>query len=160
VATRLQGGHANNALPQRAQATVNCRILPGHSPEEVRQTLIGVLADRSLTVQYIDDAGQIRDSASGKTGNPPPPLKMEVFRPLEKVVGEMWPGLNIIPAMLVGTSDGAYTNAAGLPTYSISGIALDVDNIRAHGQDENLPAAAFYRGNEFFYRYLKALTAN
>jgi acetylornithine deacetylase/succinyl-diaminopimelate desuccinylase-like protein len=73
VATRLDAGHANNALPQRARATINCRILPGHSPEEVRQTLIGVLADPSLTVQYIDDAGQLRDTASGKTGNPPPP---------------------------------------------------------------------------------------
>jgi acetylornithine deacetylase/succinyl-diaminopimelate desuccinylase-like protein len=159
VATRLDGGHANNALPQRARATVNCRILPGHSPEEVRQALIGVLADPSLKVQYIDDVGQVRDTASDKTGNRPPPLKPEVFRPLDKVVAQMWPGLPVVPAMLVGTSDGAYTNAAGLPTYAIAGIAVDTNDIRAHGQDERLPVKSFYEGNEFFYRYLKTLTA-
>jgi acetylornithine deacetylase/succinyl-diaminopimelate desuccinylase-like protein len=159
VATRLEGGHANNALPQRARATVNCRILPGHSPEEVRQNLISVFADPKIKVQYIDDAGKVEDTASDRRGYPPPPLNPEVMRPLDTLVARMWPGIKVIPAMSTGASDGVYTSAAGLPTYSIAGIAIDKDNIRAHGQDENVGVESFYRGNEFFYRYIKALSS-
>ncbi len=160
VATRLEGGHANNALPQRARATVNCRILPGHSPEEVRHTLVEVVADPRISVQAINDLGVAVDTASDRRGFPPPPLVPEVMKPLEAVVSQMWPGLKVLPAMSAGASDGVYTSAAGLPTYTIAGIAIDKDNIRAHGQDENLGADSFYRGNEFFYRYIKALTAH
>ena len=160
VATRLDGGHANNALPQRARATVNCRILPGHSPEEVRHTLIEVVADPAIKVQYIDDQGEVRDTASDRRGYPPPPLLPEVMKPLDKLVGQMWPGLKVVPAMSAGASDGVYTSAAGLPSYVVGGIAIDRDNIRAHGQDENLGVESFYRGNEFFYRYLKAITSH
>ncbi len=82
------------------------------------------------------------------------------MKPLDKLVGQMWPGLKVLPAMSTGASDGVYTSAAGLPTYVISGIAIDKDNIRAHGQDENVGAESFYRGNEFFYRYIKVLTSH
>jgi len=160
VATRMEGGHANNALPQRARATVNCRILPGHSPEEVRHVLIDVFADPAIKVQYIDDGGEIHDTASDRRGYSPPPLDPEVMKPLDELVGRMWPGLKVVPSMSAGASDGVYTSAAGLPTYMISGVAIDKDNIRAHGQDENVGIESFYRGNEFFYRYLKALTSH
>jgi acetylornithine deacetylase/succinyl-diaminopimelate desuccinylase-like protein len=160
VATRLDGGHANNALPQRARATVNCRILPGHSPEEVRRTLIDVFADPAIKVQYIDNQGEVRDAASDYRGYPPPPLLPEVVKPLDKLVAQMWPGLKVVPAMSAGASDGFYTSAAGLPTYVVGGIAIDKDNIRAHGRDENLGVESFYRGNEFFYRYLKTITSH
>jgi acetylornithine deacetylase/succinyl-diaminopimelate desuccinylase-like protein len=160
VATRLDGGHANNALPQRARATVNCRILPGHSPEEVRRTLIDVFADPAIKVQYIDNQGEVRDAASDYRGYPPPPLLPEVVKPLDKLVAQMWPGLKVVPAMSAGASDGFYTSAAGLPTYVVGGIAIDKDNIRAHGRDENLGVDSFYRGNEFFYRYLKTITSH
>jgi len=160
VATRIEGGHANNALPQRARATVNCRILPGHSPEEVRQTLIQVFADPHIKVQYIDDVGEVRDVASDRRGYAPPPLNPLVMQPLGKVVAQMWPGLKVVPAMSTGASDSIYTNGSGMPTYCIAGIAIDKDNIRAHGQDENLGAESFYRGNQFFYRYMKALTSH
>ncbi len=160
VATRLEGGHANNALPQRAQATVNCRILPGHSPEEVHGILIKVLADPKLRVQYIDESGQVQDTAPGRRGYAPPPLDPQVMQPLETVVDQMWPGLKVVPAMSTGSSDSLFTAAAGLPTYVISGVAVDRDNDRAHGQDENVGVQSFYHGNEFFYRYIKALTAD
>jgi acetylornithine deacetylase/succinyl-diaminopimelate desuccinylase-like protein len=160
VATRLDGGHANNALPQRARATVNCRILPGHSPEEVRHTLIDVVADPAIKVQYIDNQGEVRDAASDYRGYPPPPLLPEVVKPLDMLVAQMWPGLKVVPAMSAGASDGFYTSAAGLPTYVVGAIAIDKDNIRAHGQDENLGVESFYRGNEFFYRYLKMITSH
>jgi acetylornithine deacetylase/succinyl-diaminopimelate desuccinylase-like protein len=161
VATRLAAGHANNALPQRAQATVNCRILPGHSPEEVRKTLIQVLADPQITVQYIEDDGKtISDTASDKRGYPPTPLRAEVMLPLQSVVDSFWPGLQIVPTMATGASDGVYTSAAGLPTYNLAGVAVDKNDDREHGRDERVGIESFYRGNEFFYRYLKALTAH
>lgn len=159
VATRLEGGHANNALPQRATAVVNCRILPGHSPEEVRQDLIHVLADPRIAVRYIDDNGQVQEKASGRKGFPPPPLNPVIMKPLEALVSKDWPGLKVVPNMSVGASDGVWTSAAGLPTYTITGIDIDKDNERAHGRDERLGVESFYKGNEFYYQYLKALTS-
>ena len=159
VATRLEGGHANNALPQRATAVVNCRILPGHSPEEVRQDLIQVLADPRIVVRYIDDNGQVREKASDRKGYPPPPLNPQIMKPLEALVSQDWPGLKVVPNMSAGASDGVYTSAAGLPTYTITGIDIAKDNERAHGRDERLGVESFYKGNEFYYQYLKALTS-
>jgi acetylornithine deacetylase/succinyl-diaminopimelate desuccinylase-like protein len=160
VATRVDGGHANNALPQRATANVNCRILPGHSPEEVRQQLIRVIADPDVTVRYVaDDGVTVSDVAPDRRGFPPPPLNPEVIKPLEAVVAAMWPGLPVLPYMDAGASDAIYTSAAGMPTYGIAGIAIDADDVRAHGRDERVGVATFYTGNLFFYRFLKALTA-
>ena len=159
VATRLEGGHANNALPQRATAVVNCRIVPGHSPESIRQELIRLLADPQLTVRFVADNGKVSDTAPDRHTYPPAPLVPEVKKPLDDLVGAMWPGLKVIPSMSAGASDGIYTSAAGWPTYTVAGVAIDRDDVRAHGRDERLGAASFYTGNEFFYRYLKAITA-
>jgi acetylornithine deacetylase/succinyl-diaminopimelate desuccinylase-like protein len=159
VATRLSAGHANNALPQRAEANVNCRILPGHSAEDVRQVLIKVFADPAITVRYVDSFGKISDTASDRKSFPPPPLRGDVFGPLEKITEEMWPGTPVIPDMATGASDGVYTMAAGLPTYQISGIAIDRDDIRAHGRDERLGVDSYYKGVDFYYRFLKAVTS-
>jgi acetylornithine deacetylase/succinyl-diaminopimelate desuccinylase-like protein len=160
VATRLEGGHANNALPQRAGANVNCRIFPGHSPEEIRHVLMEVFADPAIKVQSYDEKGAVVDKASDKRGYPPPPLVPEVMKPLDTLVAQMWPGLKVIPAMSAGASDGVYTSAAGLPTYTVAGVAIDKDNIRAHGQDENIGIESFEKGNEFFYRYMKLITSH
>jgi acetylornithine deacetylase/succinyl-diaminopimelate desuccinylase-like protein len=160
VATRLSGGHANNALPQRAQANINCRILPGHSLEEVRQDIIRVLANPKITVQWVNDGdGKLLDKASDRKGFPPPALRPDVMAPLQKLVAEFWPGLRVVPAMSAGASDDVFVNDAGLTSYAITGIAIDHSDHRAHGQDERLEAQSFYTGNEFYYRYLKALTA-
>ena len=155
VATRLNGGHANNALPQSAQANVNCRIEPGRTPEEIRQALEKVFADPKISVSYV---GAIGGGANSKSF-PPPPLRPDVFTPLEKIVGEMWPGLPVIPDMANGASDGVYTNAAGLPTYGISGEAVDRDDIRAHGKDERIKQDSFYHAVDFYYRFMKLLTS-
>ena len=159
VATRLEGGHANNALPQRATAVVNCRILPGHSTEEVRQDLIRVLADPRITVRYIDENGKVQEKGSDRKGYPPPPLNPLIMKPLEALVSQDWPGLKVVPNMSPGASDGVYTSAVGMPTYTITGIDIDKDNERAHGRDERLGVESFYKGNEFYYQYLKALTS-
>jgi acetylornithine deacetylase/succinyl-diaminopimelate desuccinylase-like protein len=159
VATRLSGGHANNALPQLAQANVNCRILPGHSAEEIRQKLIAIFADPQITVRFEDDAHNIKDRASDKTAFPPILPKPEILRPLEHVANEMWPGLPVIPDMETGASDSIYTIAAGIPTYGVNGVAIDQDDVRAHGKDERVRIESFYEGVDFYYRYLKALTS-
>jgi acetylornithine deacetylase/succinyl-diaminopimelate desuccinylase-like protein len=159
VATRLEGGHANNALPQRATAVVNCRILPGHSREEVRQDLIRIVANPQVTVRYVADNGQVSDTAPDRRGSPPPPLMPQMLKPLETLVAATWPGLMVVPVMSAGASDGIYTSAAGLPTYALAGIALDRDDVRMHGRDERVGVASFDAANEFFYRYLKSLTA-
>ena len=159
VATRLSAGHANNALPQRAEANVNCRILPGHSAEETRQGLIRVLADPKITVRYVDNFGRIADKAPDRKSFPPPPLSREVFAPLEKITSEMWPGTPVIPEMATGASDGIYTMSAGIPTYGIAGTAVDRDDIRAHGRDERLGIESYYKGVDFYYRFLKAVTS-
>lgn len=158
VATRLAGGHANNALPQSAEANVNCRILPGHSLEEVRQDLIRILHDPKVTVRYVDNTEEIHDTAPDKKALPPAKLKPEVMQPLEKLVDKLWPGTPVIPTMATGASDGVFTNAAGMPTYGISGIALETNDVRAHGKDERVPIASYYKGVDFYYQFVKALS--
>lgn len=159
VATRLNGGHANNALPQTAQANVNCRILPGHSLEEIRLDLEKVVADPRIKVQFREINGALVDHGPDLPSYEPTPPRKEVFGPLNKLVGQMWPGIPVLPAMLVGASDARYTNAAGMPTYAVSGVAYDRDDIRAHGKDEREPVDWFLRGVDFYYRFLKEMTA-
>jgi acetylornithine deacetylase/succinyl-diaminopimelate desuccinylase-like protein len=158
VATRLAGGVANNALPQTASANVNCRILPSYTREEIRRQLIQIFNDPKVTVRYTKDTGEVQDTAPESKGVPPTELQPQVMRPLEKLVAEMWPGAPVIPVMETGASDGKYTNEAGLPTYGINGIAIDIDDVREHGKDERLAVDSYYRGVEFYYRYLKLLS--
>ena len=158
VATRLNAGHANNALPQTAQANVNCRILPGHSAEETRQKLIAIFGDSKVTVRYVDNAGAVFDRAPDTKGFDPVMPPADVLGPLERVAAEMWHGAPVIPEMETGASDSVHTMAAGIPSYGINGLAIDQDDVRAHGKDERVRVGAFYDGVEFYYRYLKALT--
>ena len=159
VATRLDGGHANNALPQTARANVNCRILPGHSIEETRQTLIKIFDDPKVIVSSVGSDGEVQAESSPRKSFPPPPLLPQVMNPLERVTHEMWPRMPVVPAMATGASDGVYTSPAGLPTFGISGLAVDVNDIRAHGKDERLPVKSFYEGVAFYYKFLKAVAS-
>jgi acetylornithine deacetylase/succinyl-diaminopimelate desuccinylase-like protein len=159
VATMMSAGHAPNALPGRAQANVNCRILPGHSQEEVRQDLIRIFADPTLTVEYINNAGEALGKGSDRAAAPPPPLNEAVFKPLRETVHTMWPGLTILPEMETGASDSIYTIAAGMPSYGFNGMAIEEGDERAHGRDERLGVESYYAGVEFQYLYLKAMTS-
>jgi acetylornithine deacetylase/succinyl-diaminopimelate desuccinylase-like protein len=164
VATRLSGGHANNALPQMAQANINCRIEPGHSLEEIRLALEKAVADpeaphSTIKVQFRENTGVLMDHGSDRHSYLPPPPRKEVFDPLEKVVAQMWPGIPVLPAMSTGASDGVYTNSAGMPTYGVSGEQYDRDDVRAHGKDERVGVEAFARGVDFYYAFLKGVTA-
>jgi acetylornithine deacetylase/succinyl-diaminopimelate desuccinylase-like protein len=158
VATRLSGGHANNALPQRAQANVNCRILPGHSAEEIRQALVQVFADPKVVVRFVDNSYNVSDRAPEQKSFSPMMPREDVLKALERVADEMWPRAPVIPNMETGASDSIYTIAAGMPSYGVNGVAIDQDDIRAHGKDERVRVDAYYGGVDFYYRYLKILT--
>ncbi len=157
VATRLAAGHANNALAQTAQANVNCRIFPGHSPEQIRQQLIELFGDSKLSVKYVSDAGVVADTAPDRKAIVPPPPLLEVFEPLTALVNSLWPGTPVTPVMENGASDSIYFAQAGIPSYGFSAIALERDDDRAHGQDERLPVDSYTKSLDFFYAYLKAL---
>ena len=152
VATRLDAGHANNALPQMARANVNCRILPGHSAEEIRATLVKIVDDPKIAVT-------LSTGGLGGGANPPSPLRPDLMGTLEKVSSEMWPGVPVVPVMETGASDGAYSRAAGIPTYGISGMWMDPNEDRSHGQDERLPVWSFYAGVDFYPRFVEALSS-
>ena len=160
VATMLSGGHAPNALPQRAEANVNCRIFPGHSQEEIRLALIHLFGDPKLTVRYRSDAGELMDQGSDRKAMVPPPLRADVMDSLRKVAAKLWPGAPVIPTMETGSSDSIYTMNAGIPSYGINGIAIDRDDVRAHGKDERLKVDSYYTGVEFYHLFLKALTTD
>jgi acetylornithine deacetylase/succinyl-diaminopimelate desuccinylase-like protein len=109
-------------------------------------------------VRYVTDGGEVFDTAPDRKALPPAALNPEVQQPLEALVNKMWPGIPVIPTMSTGASDGVYTNAAGMPTYAISGIALETNDVRAHGKDERLPIDSYYKGVDFYYQFVKALS--
>jgi acetylornithine deacetylase/succinyl-diaminopimelate desuccinylase-like protein len=148
VATRLEAGHADNALPQTARAIVNCRVLPADTIAQVQNKLIEVLADDQIQVTKVEP----RDAVS-----PASPLNPEVMKTVESITGSMWPGIPVVPVMETGATDGKYLRQAGIPTYGLSGMFGDVDDVRAHGRDERISAKSFYEGREFVYRLIKAL---
>jgi acetylornithine deacetylase/succinyl-diaminopimelate desuccinylase-like protein len=150
VPTLLQGGHAENALPQTARATVNCRILPQESAADVERTITRVLADEQIKVAPV---------AVSKP-SPPSPLRAEVMQPIERLTSEMWPGVPVIPIMGTGATDSLYFRQAGVPVYGVSGLFSDIDDNRAHGRDERVGVKELYDGQEFLYRLVKALSSS
>jgi acetylornithine deacetylase/succinyl-diaminopimelate desuccinylase-like protein len=158
VATMLSGGHAPNALPGRAEANVNCRIFPGHSQEEIRLGLVKLFNDPKITVRYRADSGELSDHGSDRKAMAPPPLRDDVMNSLRSVSAKLWPAAAVLPVMEAGASDSIYTMNAGIPSYGITGVAIDRNDDRAHGRDERLKIDAYYTGLEFYYQFLKALT--
>ena len=158
VATMMSAGHAPNALPQRAEANVNCRIFPGHSQEDIRLSLVRMFNDPKLTVHYRSDGGELADHGSDRKAMVPPPLRTDVMQSLRAVSAKLWPGAPVIAIMETGASDSIHTMNAGIPSYGISGIAIDRDDLRMHGKDERVKVDSYYAGVEFYYQFLKALT--
>ena len=152
------GGHANNALPQTAQAIVNCRILPGHSPEEIRKQLISIFADPQLKVEYVSNQGDVSATAPERKAIVPPAPIEEVWAPLTSPTQAIWPGITVTPVMETGASDSIYFAQAGIPSYGYSAIALERDDVRAHGRDERLPIDSYWKSLDFWYAFAKALS--
>ncbi|HUO96564.1 MAG TPA: M20/M25/M40 family metallo-hydrolase [Steroidobacteraceae bacterium] len=146
VATMVEAGHAQNALPQRARANVNCRIFPGVEPEAVRQTLVKVIDDPAVSVTSL----KVRGPSS-----PPPPLTPSILGPVEKLAAEYWPGVPVVPILQPGATDGQFLNAAGIPTYGIEPVFLGPDLGNIHGLNEHVSVKALFEGREFLYRLVK-----
>jgi acetylornithine deacetylase/succinyl-diaminopimelate desuccinylase-like protein len=149
VPTQLEAGHARNALPQLARANVNCRILPGHSSSEVRSQLEAVLADPRIEVSVLE----------AETYAPPAQIDPAFLRTVESVTASLWPGVPVLPTMLPAATDSKYFRRAGIPAYGVSGIFVDMDDVRAHGRDERLGVKQFYEGQQFLWRLVLALAA-
>lgn len=148
VATRLEGGHADNALPQTAQATVNCRVLPEETEDGVRATLRKVFADSQVEIAF----------KKAPLAGPASPMRPDVMRAAERVTARLFPGVLVVPTMLTGATDGKYLRAAGIPTYGVSGIFFDMDAIRWHGRDERVGVQDLYDGREFLYQLVRELS--
>jgi acetylornithine deacetylase/succinyl-diaminopimelate desuccinylase-like protein len=148
VATLVDAGHAENALPQRARATVNCRVLPGESIDAVQATLETVIGNDEISVTPVGEAQP----------SPPSPLTPEVLGAIEIITESLWPGVPVIPTMSTGATDGLYLRNAGIPVYGVSGIFGDMDDVRAHGQNERILIESYFEGQEFLYQLTKALS--
>lgn len=132
VATMISGGHAPNALPQKATAKVNCRIFPGTPSEKVRETLAQVVADSTITIARDED---------GSIDSPASPLRADVVAAVTKAVHARYPGLAIVPAQDAGASDSMYFRAAGVPSYGVSGLFAEMGQAYIHGLNEKAPVA-------------------
>ena len=146
IATLLDAGHAPNALPQRARANVNCRIFPGHTQEEVRQTLEQIVNDSVVAITLTDPP---------ESTSPPPPLTREILEPIERVTEQMWLGIPVLPSMSAGGTDGRFLTPAGIPTYGVSGIFYAPGQVNAHGLNEKVPVNSLYEGREFLDRLVR-----
>jgi len=148
VATLLEGGHAMNALPQLAAATVNCRVLPEDSVDYVQTTLQKVVADDQVSVKILGEPSPGPASA----------LRPDVLAAVSHATEALWPGVPVVPIMVMGATDGKALRVAGIPTYGIQGIFFDRDDIRFHGRDERLGVQSFYEGHAFLYEVVKMLS--
>ena len=146
--TQIVGGHAENALPRQASATVNCRILPGIPPEEIEQQLR----------VWVDDPGISFESIYVSVASPMSPLTPTVVEAVESLVQDHWPGVPVIPEMSTGATDGLWVRNTGIPVYGVAGWMMHPDDIRAHGLDEKIGIEQFHEGAEFWYRMLKAFS--
>ena len=144
----LEGGHAMNALPQLAAATVNCRVLPDDKVDYVRDALKKVVADTAVAVTLQGDLG----------AGPSSPLRADVVQAVTNATEKMWPGVVTIPEMVMGATDGRSLRIAGIPAYGVQGFFFDRDDIRFHGRDERMRVQSFYEGQAFLYDLVKRLS--
>ncbi len=149
VATLLAAGHAENALPQSAQATVNCRVLPDQPPAEVEAVLRRLAADERITIR----------TGYAPIPSLPSPLTPAIMGPIERLVAEQFPGVPVVPVMEAGATDGLFLRNAGIPTYGVSAVFDDPNDVRAHGRDERIRVESFYDALEFWYRMMRAFTS-
>lgn len=150
VATQLEGGHARNALPQLAAATVNCRVLPEDSVEYVQSTLQKLVADDQVSITISGEVGK----------GPASEMRPDVLSAVKRATDSLWPGVPVVPTMVMGATDGRYLRQAGIPTYGIQGFFFDRDDIRFHGRDERMGVQSFYEGQTFLYELVKILAKN
>ena len=147
VATLLEGGHANNALPQRAAVNVNCRILPGETVDGTQRALAAAIADSGVKITPVPP---IRPIAQ------PPPLDPKIVQPAEKLVKKYFPGVPLVPSMSTGATDGIYLEAIGIPVYGVPGGWGDPDGNGAHGLNERRSVRSVLVGRDFLNDLIRA----
>jgi acetylornithine deacetylase/succinyl-diaminopimelate desuccinylase-like protein len=147
VATLLSGGHANNALPQRATANVNCRIFPGETVDGTRAALVATIADPGVKVTPVPPVRPIAV---------PPPLDPKIMVPAEKLVAKYFPGVPLVPTMSTGTTDGIFLEAIGIPVYGAPGGWGDPDGNGVHGLNERRSMRSVFVGRDFLTDLIKA----
>lgn len=146
VPTQIEGGHAPNALPQHVHANVNCRILPNTPVDEVKKQLVQVMGEDKISIRPVGEIG---------TPTTPPPLSTQIMDPVRKVADRIWPGVAIVPSMSAGATDGRFLNAAGVPTYGLSGMFHDAEGSHAHGLNERIRVKSLLDGRKFLYEVVK-----
>jgi len=151
VATRLSGGHAYNALPQRATANINCRIVPTSSFEATRDALVRAIADTGISIAYTIPP-------NGKFGATVTPVDPELLATTVALTKQMWGDIPVIPTMSTGATDGKYMRAVGIPTFGVSGLFSEAGENNAHGRDEKLRVKSFYDGLQFLDQLVRRLS--
>ena len=151
VATRLSGGHAYNALPQRATANINCRIVPTSSFEATRDALVRAIADTGISIAYTIPP-------NGKFGATVTPVDPELLATTTALTKQMWGDIPVIPTMSTGATDGKYMRAVGIPTFGVSGLFSEAGENNAHGRDEKLRVKSFYDGLQFLDQLVRRLS--
>jgi acetylornithine deacetylase/succinyl-diaminopimelate desuccinylase-like protein len=146
VATMVDAGHAPNALPQRATANVNCRILPGVPVEDIRRQLETVIGDGKVSVRAVGARAVIA---------PVPPMPPAILDPVRRLAAQLWPGAVLVPTLATGATDGRFLNAAGIPTYGLSGIFHDAEGPRAHGIHERIRVKSLYDSRRFLHEIVQ-----
>jgi acetylornithine deacetylase/succinyl-diaminopimelate desuccinylase-like protein len=147
ISTTITGGHAINAQPQRAEANVNCRIMPGEKVDAIKSKLEELVGDPKISLTL---------AAAPGPQSPAPPLQTQILSPVEKIVADMWPSVPVIPTISTGATDGRFLNAAGIPTYGISGVFVDPDGNGVHGLNERVRVRSLLDARVFHYRLIKA----
>lgn len=147
VATMLNAGHAENALPQKATATVNCRIFPGVSVDDVQKQLATVVADPKIGIKVL----------GAPVVSPVSELRPDIERVIAQSIQKRQPGVGLSPYLESGGTDGMVYRTAGIPTWASSGIFIKPDEMFAHGLDERVPVKSFYDGIEHIHDLAVAL---
>ncbi|CAN5736649.1 M20/M25/M40 family metallo-hydrolase [soil metagenome] len=147
AATRLEAGEENNTIPSQARAVVNCRILPELDPALFVRDVADAVNDLQIEVRELGEA----------QGSAPSPLEAELMEPIERLTEQFWPGVPVVPVMGIGGTDSRHFRRAGIPMYGVSGIFLDVDDVRAHAPDERIGVQSFFEGQDFLYQLVKEL---
>ncbi len=146
VATQMEGGHAPNALPQRATVTLSCRVMQGTTPEQVKETLEQAIGDSQVKVSIV----------RRREGSSAPPLTAEIMGPVKAMAAKLWPGVPVAPLMSAGATDGRFLMNAGIPTYGMSGMFAKSGESNSHGLNEKRRVKSLYEGQQFLEGIVRA----
>ena len=146
IPTLINGGHAPNAQPQKVTVNVNCRILPGHTIAETQGEIAGALANPAIMIATLGEPSPT---------SPPPALTPAILDPVKTAAAKIWPGVPVVPTLSTGATDGRFTNAAGIPTYGVTGMFTDPDGNGVHGLNERLRVRSLYEGRDFLFELIQ-----